>query len=159
MLASDCGFCCNKTYQFASVSAFYKEKNADKKQLPRLFCPSPGLHVENLWRLLHSRPTTWWQMAQTSCRPKSVQRQHQCLGHSGEHGRMPFIRYSRWIFRHMLLKSWQVLAVLVIEPLHLEVQVHIICTFTQTVLLMLWIVKRKKTLGKTHFSTFSLHRH
>lgn len=50
---------------------------------------------------------------------------------------MWFVRYLRWIFRYMLLESGQLLAVLVIEPLHLEVQVHIICAFTQAVLLML----------------------
>ena len=46
-------------------------------------------------------------------------------------------KYSRRIFRYMLLESGQLLAVLVIEPLHLEVQVHIICAFTQAVFLML----------------------
>lgn len=50
---------------------------------------------------------------------------------------MWFVRYLRWIFRYVLLESGQLLAVLVIEPLHLEVQVHIICAFTQAVLLML----------------------
>lgn len=43
----------------------------------------------------------------------------------------------RWIFRYMFLESGQVFAVLVIEPLHLEMQVHIIGTFTQSVLLVL----------------------
>ncbi len=52
------------------------------KQLPRLFCPSPGPHVENLWTLLHSRPATWWQTVQTSCRTRNERRQHEC--HSGE---------------------------------------------------------------------------
>lgn len=49
---------------------------------------------------------------------------------------MLFMRYSRRIFRYVLLESGQLLAVLVIEPLHLEVQVHIICAFTQAVLLV-----------------------
>lgn len=31
-----------------------------------------------------------------------------------------FIGSSRWIFRHMLLESGQFFAVLVVEPLHLE---------------------------------------
>lgn len=43
----------------------------------------------------------------------------------------------RWIFRYVLLECGQVFAVLVVEPLHLEMQVHIICTFTESVLLML----------------------
>lgn len=47
------------------------------------------------------------------------------------------MRDSRWIFRYVLLESRQLLAVLIIEPLHLEVQVHIVCTLTQAVLLML----------------------
>lgn len=51
--------------------------------------------------------------------------------------------HSRRIFRYVLLESDQLLAVLVIEPLHFEVQVHIICAFTQAMLLMLW----KKDLG------------
>lgn len=48
-----------------------------------------------------------------------------------------FIRYLRWIFRNVLLESGELLAVLVVEPLDLEVQVHIICALTQAVLLML----------------------
>lgn len=51
--------------------------------------------------------------------------------------RMLFVQYLRWIFRYMLLESGEFLAVLVIEPLHLEVQVHIVCALTQAVLLML----------------------
>lgn len=43
----------------------------------------------------------------------------------------------RWIFRHVFLESGQVFAVLVVEPLHLEMQVHVICTFTESVLLVL----------------------
>lgn len=62
----------------------------------------------------------------------------------GGKGLVLFIRYLRWVFRDVLLESGQFLAVLVIEPLHLEVQVHIICAFTQAVFLMLWISKRKK---------------
>lgn len=50
---------------------------------------------------------------------------------------MLYRKHSRWIFRYVFLESGQLLAVLIIEPLHLEVQVHIICTFTQAVLLML----------------------
>lgn len=50
---------------------------------------------------------------------------------------MLFIRYLRWIFRNVLLESGELLAVLVVEPLDLEVQVHIICALTQAVLLML----------------------
>lgn len=36
----------------------------------------------------------------------------------------------RWIFRDMFLESGQLFAVLVVEPLHLEMQVHVIGTFT-----------------------------
>lgn len=50
---------------------------------------------------------------------------------------MLFIRYLRWIFRNVLLESGELLAVLVVEPLDLEVQVHIICALTHAVLLML----------------------
>lgn len=57
---------------------------------------------------------------------------------------MLFTKYSRWIIRYMLLESGQILAILIIEPLHLEVQVHIVCAFTQAVLLMLCVSKRKK---------------
>lgn len=46
-------------------------------------------------------------------------------------------KYSRWIFRYVLLESGKFFAVLIIEPLHLEVQIHIICTFAQALLLML----------------------
>lgn len=43
----------------------------------------------------------------------------------------------RRIFRDMFLESGQLFAVLVVEPLHLEMQVHVIGAFTQPVLLML----------------------
>lgn len=50
------------------------------KQLPHLFYLFPGLHVRNLWTLLHSHPTTWWQMVQTSCRAnKQTQKQDSKL--------------------------------------------------------------------------------
>lgn len=45
--------------------------------------------------------------------------------------------HLRWIFWYMLLESGQLLAVFIIEPLHLEVEVHIVCTLTQAVLLVL----------------------
>lgn len=47
------------------------------------------------------------------------------------------VKHLRWIFRYVLLEGGQLLAVLVVKPFHLEVQVHIICTFTQAVLLVL----------------------
>lgn len=87
-------------------------------------------------------------MVQTSCRTRTEEREHESLNHSGKcTGRkawMLFIRYLRWIFRNVLLESGELLAVLVVEPLDLEVQVHIICALTQAVLLMLWISKRKE---------------
>ena len=44
---------------------------------------------------------------------------------------------SRGVLGHVLLEGDQLLAVLVVQPLHFEVQVHIICTLAQPVLLML----------------------
>lgn len=55
---------------------------------------------------------------------------------------MLFRRYLRWIIRYMLLESGQILTILIIEPLHLEVQVHVVCTFTQAVLLVLCIKEK-----------------
>lgn len=45
--------------------------------------------------------------------------------------------YSRRIFRHPALEEGQVFAVLVVQPLDLEVQVHVICTLAQAVSFML----------------------
>ena len=45
--------------------------------------------------------------------------------------------YSRRVLGYSALEEGQVLAVLVVEPLHFEVQVHVVCTLTQPVLLML----------------------
>lgn len=112
-------------------------------------------------------------MVQTSCRTRTEEREHESLHHSGKcTGRKAwtrFIRYLRWIFRNVLLESGELLAVLVVEPLDLEVQVHIICALTQAVLLMLWISKRKEKMRKvalqhmtspiptTHTETPTLH--
>lgn len=96
-------------------------------------------------------------MVQTSCRTRIEEREHESLHHSGKcTGRkawMLFIRYLRWIFRNVLLESGELLAVLVVEPLDLEVQVHIICALTQAVLLMLWISKRKEKNEESRTST------
>ena len=44
--------------------------------------------------------------------------------------------YSRRIFRHSALEEGQVFAVLVVQPLDLEVQVHVICALTQAIFFM-----------------------
>lgn len=41
--------------------------------------------------------------------------------------------YSRRIFRHSALEEGQVFAVLVVQPLHFKVQVHVICTLAQAI--------------------------
>lgn len=64
------------------------------------------------------------------------------------------IRYLRWILWYVLLESGQVLAVFIIKPLHFKVQVHIICTFTQAMLLVLWISKRRVGLRKIPLHNF-----
>lgn len=45
--------------------------------------------------------------------------------------------YSRGIFWHSALEEGQVFAVLIVQPLDLEVEVHVIRTLAQTIFFML----------------------
>lgn len=56
------------------------------------------------------------------------------------------ITHSHWIFRHFSLEGRQITNIFIVQPLHFEVQIHIVCTFTQPVFLML-CKERKKELG------------
>lgn len=56
--------------------------------------------------------------------------------------------HSRWVIWDKALESWQALHVLVVQPLHLEVQVHVVGTFAQLVFVMLC---RRKQKIPSHF--------
>ena len=44
---------------------------------------------------------------------------------------------SRWVVGYNPFEVWQVLHILIVQPLDLEVQVHVVGTLTQPVLFML----------------------
>ena len=54
---------------------------------------------------------------------------------------------SRWVFGHLALEGRQILHVFILEPLHLEVQVHVVSTLTQPVFLMLWLRGERRGLS------------
>lgn len=51
----------------------------------------------------------------------------------------------RWIVGHFLLEGRQIANILVVQPFHFEVQIHIVCTFTQSVLLMVCWEENKQS--------------
>lgn len=53
--------------------------------------------------------------------------------------------FLRRVFRHSVCEGGQVLNILIVEPLDLEVQVHVVGALTQSMLLMLCRHKDMKT--------------
>lgn len=117
----------------------FKRKKREEKLLPHLSCLSPKRRAGNLEKLPRFHPATGSQKAQTTCRERLNTYGKNCrlsLRHTAGSN-------SRRILRHSALEERQIFAVLVVKPLDLEVQVHVIGTLAQAIFLMFWEKKNR----------------
>lgn len=113
--------------------------------LPHPLHPWPERRAGNLWKLPHSHPATGSRRAQTIYQDKIKQFRHWEILTLSHYSQEVFLRR---VLRHAVLEVQQLLAVFIVEPLHLEVQVHVIGALAQPVFLVFWETgSRSQTTG------------